>query len=169
MSRGRGTFEQRGTASTGEPYSPRATLLSDDFEIDEPIIGTVQWLAPEAISHRNYTEKTDIYAAGVVINEIMTGLPPFHGILITWLNLMCVDKRPQDLPLMIVEQKARPTIASDCPASMKAIIEQCWADNPSVRPTALELLGMLRSVSDSGPVQNTRSVSESWKILDSII
>ena len=75
----RGTFEPRGTARS-DTTSPRATFLSADSDTEEPIIGTVQWLAPEAISHRQYSDKTDIYAAGVVINEIMSGLPPFYGI-----------------------------------------------------------------------------------------
>ena len=41
-------------------------------------IGTVHYMAPE-ISSGNYNKQIDVYAAGVVFYEMLTGHVPFDG------------------------------------------------------------------------------------------
>ena len=43
------------------------------------VSGTAEYLAPELISGSPPTVASDLYAAGVVLYELLTGEPPFHG------------------------------------------------------------------------------------------
>ncbi|KAI9919831.1 hypothetical protein PsorP6_015436 [Peronosclerospora sorghi] len=41
--------------------------------------GTVQWMAPEVLGDRKYTEKADVFSFGIVVWEIFTGQCPYEG------------------------------------------------------------------------------------------
>ena len=43
------------------------------------LIGTVAYLAPEQISTGTADTRSDVYAAGVLLYELLTGKPPFNG------------------------------------------------------------------------------------------
>jgi mitogen-activated protein kinase kinase kinase 9 len=43
-------------------------------------IGTYQWMAPEVIAGKPYTEKADIFSYGIILWEISSREPPFRRI-----------------------------------------------------------------------------------------
>jgi WD40 repeat protein len=90
----------------------------------EKAMGTPAWMAPEILSlHPKYSEKSDIYACGMVFWEISSRQDPYAGV---------------DVGVMKDEVKKgeREEIPKDCPVKFAALIKSCWAGDPEKRPTA---------------------------------
>jgi serine/threonine protein kinase len=77
-----------------EYYTPKIAdfgwtrLLADKMTLK---VGTFQWMAPEVILTKTYTEKADIYSFGIILWEIASREPPFKSIIISfkWLSSKC--------------------------------------------------------------------------------
>ncbi|KLL02570.1 MAG: hypothetical protein MRERC_1c192 [Mycoplasmataceae bacterium RC_NB112A] len=113
------------------------------------IKGTLQWMAPELLRDKNYSEQSDIYALGMVIWEIAAKCTmPFK----------CIDY--SILAYHIISGK-KETIPSDTPRNIQNIIRQCWKDNPAERIALANILEKIRV--DKSEIQ---SVSDDDKSLE---
>ena len=90
------------------------------------VIGTAQYLSPEQGLGQEVDARADVYAAGCVLFELLTGEPPFSG----------------DSPVAIVYQHVRedpPLIAAlappgvDVPNELEAVVRRAMAKNPDNR------------------------------------
>jgi serine/threonine-protein kinase len=93
------------------------------------IVGTVPYMAPERIRNEEVDGRSDIFAAGVVLYQLVTGQLPFTG---------------EDYQLMqkILNEPYPPlcTIRKDFPTSLTQIIDRALAKAPDDRyPTADEM------------------------------
>src|SRR4051812_7422598 len=43
------------------------------------VFGVLPYVAPEVLCNKPYTPKADIYSLGIIMYEILTGLPPFYN------------------------------------------------------------------------------------------
>lgn len=51
--------------------------LASHMDKDSPIAGTLEYMAPEIIDNNTYNEKTDMYAFGMCLLELITRKPPY--------------------------------------------------------------------------------------------
>jgi serine/threonine protein kinase len=110
--------------------------------------GTYPWFAPELFQGAKSNEKSDIYAFGVVLWELLTCDVPFDGLTETQVRgLLEQGKRPE-IPQPLPE---------GFPPEFVSLICSCWDQSPELRPTAQQALAALISMDPkshiNGPVQ----------------
>jgi serine/threonine protein kinase len=74
-------------------------------------VGTVQWMAPEVLTGKPYTESADIFSLGVVVWEVLTGRCPYEGVA------------PVSVAMSVCQRNCRPDIPGICTAQQKAMLE----------------------------------------------
>ncbi|MFE5885799.1 serine/threonine-protein kinase [Streptomyces hydrogenans] len=95
-------------------------------------VGTPAYVAPESAEGRPQTSAVDIYGAGILLYELVTGRPPFAG-----------GSALEVLHMHLSEEPRRP---STVPAPLWTVIERCLSKNPDLRPSAVNLARGLRTV-----------------------
>ncbi|PWI43399.1 Stk1 family PASTA domain-containing Ser/Thr kinase [Streptomyces sp. ICBB 8177] len=101
------------------------------------VLGTVSYLAPEQIQDGTADQRTDVYACGVLLYEMLTGAKPYDGAT----------------PAAVLYQHLHEDVAPPSAAvpgmaeELDALVEGAAARDPKARPAdAVELLGLLRTV-----------------------
>ncbi|MEX2271792.1 MAG: protein kinase [Vicinamibacterales bacterium] len=106
------------------------------------IVGTLAYMAPEQIRGEEGDGRTDIYAAGMVLYELLTGAVAFR------------HTSEYDLMRAVVEEPARAPRASDAevPGWLDAIVVRTLEKNPAARfQTADQMLAALNAgLDDAG-------------------
>ncbi len=101
-------------------------------------IGTPQYMSPEqATGDRDVDNRTDIYAVGAVLYEMLTGEPPFTG------------RTPQAVIARTLTERPRPLSASrdGLPKGLEAVVMQALARSAADRyPTAEVLVTSLQAI-----------------------
>ncbi|MFC9030088.1 serine/threonine-protein kinase [Streptomyces arboris] len=95
-------------------------------------VGTPAYVAPESAEGRPQTSAVDIYGAGILLYELVTGRPPFAG-----------GTALEVLHRHLSEEPRRP---STVPEPLWTVIERCLSKNPDRRPSAENLARGLRTV-----------------------
>ncbi|MDX2292945.1 MULTISPECIES: serine/threonine-protein kinase [Streptomyces] len=95
-------------------------------------VGTPAYVAPESAEGRPQTSAVDIYGAGILLYELVTGRPPFAG-----------GTALEVLHMHLSEEPRRP---STVPAPLWTVIERCLSKDPGRRPSAVNLARGLRTV-----------------------
>ncbi|GHA64733.1 hypothetical protein GCM10010372_75630 [Streptomyces tauricus] len=97
-------------------------------------VGTPAYVAPESAEGRPQTSAVDIYGAGILLYELVTGRPPFGG--------------GSALEVLHQHLSAEPRRPSTVPDPLWTVIERCLRKNPDERPSAENLARGLRTVAE---------------------
>lgn len=101
------------------------------------VIGTPKYMSPEQMSGGVVDARSDLFAAGVVLYECLTGLPPFGGETPSTLLIQMLDGTPPPIS----------HIVPDIPAGLAALIDKLLRANPADRvQSAAEMSEQLRHV-----------------------
>ena len=93
--------------------------------------GVLPYMAPEILCGNEYTQKSDVYSLGIIMNEVISIVPPFNDV-----------SHDEHLALGICRGK-RPKMREETPELLKELIQQCWDADPENRPTSKEVFGKL--------------------------
>ncbi|MGH3416286.1 MAG: protein kinase domain-containing protein, partial [Actinocrinis sp.] len=95
------------------------------------VVGTPYYLAPEVISGRKATGAVDVYAAGIMLFELLTGRPPFRG--------------SDAMEVFRAHQTATPPRPKGVSDRLWSVATAALAKDPDHRPPAGELAARLRA------------------------
>ncbi len=130
-----------GLAKFLEPPSGQASLdvaltVGEDT-LAGAVLGTVSYMAPEQALGRNVDQRSDLFSAGVVIYEMLTGRLPFEGRTFGEV----VDAILHHIPTPVVRLNAA------VPASLESLVRKALEKNADLRyQTARDMFNDLQRV-----------------------
>ena len=130
-----------GLAKLREPLANEGSEAETALKDTEPgkVMGTVSYMSPEQARGKEVDPRSDLFAFGIVLQEMLTGRPPFRGESgVETLNAILKEPAPRipttDVPDEVV-------------GDLQRILDKCLAKDPEERhQTAKGLLVDLRAV-----------------------
>jgi Tol biopolymer transport system component len=134
-----------GLAKLRQQASPMNPSSSDPTSANTTtpgaILGTMQYMAPEQLEGKEADARTDIFAFGAVLYEMVSGKRAFEGKSRAHLIAAIVSADPEPL------SKERP----EAPPALDFLVKRCLAKDPEERlQTAWDLLAQLRWIAEGG-------------------
>jgi Tol biopolymer transport system component len=137
-----------GLAKWDAPAASAATQVVTHTDITSPgaVLGTLQYMAPEQLEGLEADARTDIFAFGALLHEMLTGQKAFTGK--TRILLMSAIASADTEPV----SRAQPA----APPGLDHIVRTCLAKDPADRwQTARDLLAELEWVAGGGAQTQT--------------
>ncbi|MEO7111487.1 MAG: serine/threonine-protein kinase, partial [Polyangiaceae bacterium] len=127
------------------------TTAGEDLSLTDSsvVVGSPLYMAPEQMrAARNAEPRSDIWALGVILYELLAGKVPFDGATVTELCLKVVTDPP--VPLLDVR--------ADIPEPLASIVARCLEKDPTKR---FENVGMLAQALE--PFALSVGTSRAWR------
>jgi eukaryotic-like serine/threonine-protein kinase len=142
------------TISGISPISPLTTAGE--------VLGTIQYMSPEQLEGKEADARSDIFALGAVLYEMVTGRRPFDGKSQISVASAILEKDPEPIS----------TIQPLTPPSLERVVETCLEKNPddrfqSVRDVRLELKWIGEGAAQAAPptAEAVPTTTAAWKTL----
>jgi serine/threonine protein kinase len=97
------------------------------------VYGILPYIAPEILRGGSYTKAADIYSFGIIMYEVISGLPPYHDL-----------SHNENLAMKIC-QGLRPRFIIKVPQLIVNLIKRCLDADPLDRPRAEEIEDILQN------------------------
>ncbi len=104
----------------------------------DAILGTPLYMSPEQVQGKGSEPRSDLYALGCILYELLTGAPPFVDPSVNLILAKHLSEPPPPLPASV-------------PPRLRALVAQLLAKDPAERPaTAADARAVLQWVLDGG-------------------
>jgi eukaryotic-like serine/threonine-protein kinase len=155
-----------GTVKVADFGLARAYAESNVSQAEGTVTGTVQYLAPEQIQGDPADPRTDLYALGVVMFELLTGEPPFTGetsMAIAYQHLSSAVPAPSRLDPNVPRALDRAVLHAtardreDRPASARTLRDEVARAGVGLPPAPglVQLVGLVPPTEAAGPERAT--------------
>lgn len=113
------------------------TMGSDGMTRTGTMLGTMEYMSPEQAQAKELDARSDLFTAGLIFYELLTGLMPYHADSV----IASLLKRTQQRAIPISE------IDRNIPGALSNIVSKCLERDPALRyKDAGELLSDLRAL-----------------------
>lgn len=124
-------------------HDTETTSLHEPISEEGSLIGTVRYMSPEVLEGREPDARSDIFALGVVLYEMLTGKPAFSGTSTPSIMASILEREPQ--PIRELQPQT--------PPALEHVIAKALAKNPEERwESAHDIAEELRWISESADV-----------------
>jgi Tol biopolymer transport system component len=121
----------------GRPVGESQPTLTEEGTL----LGTPQYMAPEQIDGRKTDERTDVFAFGMVLYEMLTGRRAFDGKSAAGVMAAILEKEPPPLA----------ALAPRTPPALEQVISTCLAKDPADRWQSVRELKHALAWADRSP------------------
>lgn len=129
------------TNDTGTPQGLTAITQTTPLTGAGTILGTMQYMAPEQLEGKEADARSDIFAFGALLYEMITGKRAFEGTSQATLIAAIIEREPTPISVLL------PTT----PPLFERLVKKCLSKDPSKRwQSAADLLDELRWISQAG-------------------
>ena len=121
-----------------------AAALQQRVTLEGWIVGTPVYMAPERFGPQEITGEADVYSAGIMLFQMLTGRLPFDA-----------DSDPMSVA-MKHKHEAPPLLRAlrpDAPAAVEEAILSALRKHPSQRPTAAQFAALLQAALPPSPAR----------------
>ncbi len=127
-----------------------------DVTVLGPAAGARQYMTPEQTRGEPQDARSDVFAAGVILYEMLAGERPFRGSTLLALATRIATEDPSPL------QRVRP----DVPPALRRIVERCLSKAPTQRYASAEDLAdaLLRAVNEIETTELEGSRPNGWAL-----
>lgn len=133
--------EETSAAGLVTTLPARASTLT----VEGTILGTLQYMAPEQLEGKDTDGRTDIFAFGAVLYEMLTGQRAFEGESAASLIAAILSSDPPEL------SRLRLTTGRPEGPALERVVRKCLAKNPDDRwQTARDLASEIQWIAEAG-------------------
>ncbi len=132
-----------------------AKLLTEEVDANSGLtlagrmIGTPHYLAPEQASSGEIDARTDVYALGVVLYEMLSGQTPYESDSVAELLIKKISEKPRDFP---------PEITSSVSAAVQKVVYRALEQDPALRPQSAKELAEELTLALHQPAETVKPV-----------
>jgi eukaryotic-like serine/threonine-protein kinase len=122
-----------------------------DLTTSGSLLGTLQYMAPEQLEAQEADARTDIFAFGAVLYEMLAGRKAFEGKTRVLLMSAIATSEPEPLT----------TVRPETPSALQRVVKTCLAKDPGDRwQTVRDLLAELEWIADGGAEPGAAGAAE---------
>eukprot|EP00178_Gracilaria_changii_P028222 TRINITY_DN976_c2_g1_i1.p1 TRINITY_DN976_c2_g1~~TRINITY_DN976_c2_g1_i1.p1 ORF type:complete len:673 (+),score=79.69 TRINITY_DN976_c2_g1_i1:483-2501(+) len=105
--------------------------------------GSLLWISPEMVTERKWSDRSDVYAFGIIMWEVFSGLMPF---ICDIPNVEQLDREELEVAVLhAVVNGIRPSMShvSHIAPYLQETMQMCWHPDPHSRPTMMRVRDIL--------------------------
>ena len=131
--------------ATNPGEADTTATLTRDITSPGTIVGTIQYMAPEQLESKEADARSDLFAFGAVLYEMLTGRKAFQGQ--NQASLIAAILTAEPLPLADPQASIAPL-----PPALERVVRTCLAKDPDERwQSAGDLSRELKWIAEAGP------------------
>ncbi len=125
------------------------------------VVGTPEYMSPEQVRGGDADGRSDLYALGVLLYELVEGSPPFHAATPSATAAMHIE----DVPPPLSDRGLPPAVHAKLAALVMQLLEKAPEDRPSTGEEVARRLGaLLTELPDAGPATALLDGADPWQV-----